>query len=61
MNIVLLIFHPDVIVRSNVFWFISGVRDESDHSYSPKIVRIGLKEHHSVRAVSMNELVCIWQ
>ncbi|TQD79084.1 hypothetical protein C1H46_035362 [Malus baccata] len=34
-----------------------GVRDESDHSYNPKIVRIGLKEHHSVRAVSMDELV----
>ncbi|KAM5570096.1 putative helicase MAGATAMA 3 [Rosa sericea] len=35
----------------------SGVRDESDRSYSPKIVRIGVKEHHSIRSVSINELV----
>lgn len=35
----------------------SGVRDENDRSYNPKIVRIGLKAHHSVRAVSMDNLV----
>ncbi|XP_008218818.1 PREDICTED: probable helicase MAGATAMA 3 isoform X2 [Prunus mume] len=35
----------------------SGVRDESDRSYNPKIVRIGLKAHHSVQAVSMDEMV----
>ncbi|KAK7852315.1 putative helicase magatama 3 [Quercus suber] len=35
----------------------TGVRDENDHAYNPKIVRIGLKEHHSVRAVSMDYLV----
>lgn len=37
----------------------SGVRDENDRSYNPKIVRIGLKAHHSVRAVSMDNLVCL--
>lgn len=35
----------------------AGVRDENDRAYNPKIVRIGLKEHHSVRAVSMDYLV----
>ncbi|XP_034220358.1 probable helicase MAGATAMA 3 isoform X9 [Prunus dulcis] len=35
----------------------SGVRDESDRSYNPKIVRIGLKAHHSVQAVSMDDMV----
>ncbi|CAH9074675.1 unnamed protein product [Cuscuta epithymum] len=35
----------------------SGIRDENDHVYNPKIVRIGLKPHHSVQAVSMNYLV----
>nr|XP_011460486.1 PREDICTED: probable helicase MAGATAMA 3 isoform X1 [Fragaria vesca subsp. vesca] len=35
----------------------NGVRDESDRSYSPKIVRIGLKPHHSIRPVFINELV----
>ncbi|XP_024022736.1 probable helicase MAGATAMA 3 isoform X2 [Morus notabilis] len=35
----------------------NGVRDENDRSYNPKIVRIGLKAHHSVRAVSMDNLV----
>ncbi|KAG6711208.1 hypothetical protein I3842_05G042000 [Carya illinoinensis] len=35
----------------------TGIRDENDHAYNPKIVRIGLKEHHSVRAVSMDYLV----
>lgn len=36
----------------------TGIHDESDHAYSPKIVRIGLKPHHSVQAVSMDYLVC---
>ncbi|KAL3814454.1 hypothetical protein ACJIZ3_015722 [Penstemon smallii] len=35
----------------------TGIRDESDRAYSPKIVRIGLKPHHSVQAVSMDYLV----
>ncbi|XP_062109924.1 probable helicase MAGATAMA 3 [Humulus lupulus] len=35
----------------------NGVRDENDRSYNPKIVRIGLKAHHSVRAVSMDYLL----
>uniref|UniRef100_A0A803LMN9 Helicase MAGATAMA 3 n=1 Tax=Chenopodium quinoa TaxID=63459 RepID=A0A803LMN9_CHEQI len=35
----------------------TGVRDENDRAYNPKIVRIGLKAHHSVQAVSMDYLV----
>nr|CAD1824573.1 unnamed protein product [Ananas comosus var. bracteatus] len=35
----------------------TGIHDENDHVYNPKIVRIGLKPHHSVRAVSMDYLV----
>ncbi|XP_058098948.1 probable helicase MAGATAMA 3 isoform X3 [Magnolia sinica] len=35
----------------------TGIRDENDHVYNPKIVRIGLKPHHSVQAVSMDYLV----
>ncbi|XP_076960265.1 putative helicase MAGATAMA 3 [Bidens hawaiensis] len=35
----------------------TGIRDENDRSYAPKIVRIGLKAHHSVQAVSMDYLV----
>ncbi|KAK1300878.1 putative helicase MAGATAMA 3 [Acorus calamus] len=35
----------------------TGIRDENDHVYNPKIVRIGLKPHHSVQAVSMDNLV----
>ncbi|KAI4312515.1 hypothetical protein MLD38_037321 [Melastoma candidum] len=35
----------------------SGIRDEDGHAYNPKIVRIGLKAHHSVQAVSMDHLV----
>ncbi|XVE67327.1 hypothetical protein DITRI_Ditri08aG0151700 [Diplodiscus trichospermus] len=35
----------------------TGVRDENVHTYTPKIVRIGLKSHHSVEAVSMDYLV----
>ncbi|XP_057977955.1 probable helicase MAGATAMA 3 isoform X2 [Malania oleifera] len=35
----------------------NGVRDENDRAYNPKIVRIGLKPHHSVQAVSMDYLV----
>lgn len=36
---------------------LAGIRDENDRAYSPKIVRIGLKPHHSVQAVSMDYLV----
>ncbi|GMG98866.1 hypothetical protein Nepgr_000706 [Nepenthes gracilis] len=35
----------------------TGVRDENDRAYNPKIVRIGLKPHHSVQTVSMDYLV----
>ncbi|KAL7592596.1 hypothetical protein Lser_V15G34181 [Lactuca serriola] len=35
----------------------TGIRDENDREYTPKIVRIGLKAHHSVKAVSMDYLV----
>ncbi|XP_010670996.2 probable helicase MAGATAMA 3 isoform X1 [Beta vulgaris subsp. vulgaris] len=35
----------------------TGVRDENNRAYNPKIVRIGLKAHHSVQAVSMDYLV----
>ncbi|OIW13193.1 hypothetical protein TanjilG_17549 [Lupinus angustifolius] len=34
-----------------------GVHDESDRSYCPKIVRIGLKAHHSIKSVVLDELV----
>ncbi|XP_074282276.1 putative helicase MAGATAMA 3 [Silene latifolia] len=35
----------------------TGVRDENNHAYHPKIVRIGLKAHHTVQSVSMDYLV----
>ncbi|PIA47781.1 hypothetical protein AQUCO_01400405v1 [Aquilegia coerulea] len=35
----------------------TGIRDEKDRSYNPKIVRIGLKAHHSVQAVALDYLV----
>ncbi|KAJ3675167.1 hypothetical protein LUZ60_004209 [Juncus effusus] len=35
----------------------TGIHDENDNVYNPKIVRIGLKAHHSVQAVSMDYLV----
>ncbi|TVU14519.1 hypothetical protein EJB05_37994, partial [Eragrostis curvula] len=35
----------------------SGIRDENNNTYNPKIVRIGLKAHHSVKAVSIDHLV----
>ncbi|KAJ9561302.1 hypothetical protein OSB04_006462 [Centaurea solstitialis] len=35
----------------------TGIRDENDRAYTPKVVRIGLKAHHSVQAVSMDYLV----
>ncbi|XP_058765700.1 probable helicase MAGATAMA 3 isoform X2 [Vicia villosa] len=34
-----------------------GIHDENDRAYCPKIVRIGLKAHHSIKAVSLDELV----
>ncbi|CAI8599413.1 unnamed protein product [Vicia faba] len=34
-----------------------GIHDENDRSYCPKIVRIGLKAHHSIKAVSLDELL----
>ncbi|CAM0904653.1 unnamed protein product [Alopecurus aequalis] len=35
----------------------TGIRDENNNTYSPKIVRIGLKAHHSVKGVSMDYLI----
>lgn len=35
----------------------TGIRDGNDHVYNPKIVRIGLKPHHSVHTVSMDYLM----
>ncbi|KAG0463290.1 hypothetical protein HPP92_019359 [Vanilla planifolia] len=35
----------------------TGIHDEGNNVYNPKIVRIGLKAHHSVQAVSMDYLV----
>ncbi|KAM3296072.1 hypothetical protein ACQJBY_038427 [Aegilops geniculata] len=35
----------------------TGIRDENNNTYNPKIVRIGLKAHHSVKAVSMDYLI----
>ncbi|KAK2400622.1 P-loop containing nucleoside triphosphate hydrolase superfamily protein [Trifolium repens] len=34
-----------------------GIRDENNGIYTPNIVRIGLKAHHSIKAVSLDELV----
>jgi hypothetical protein len=39
-------------------FFFSGIRDENNNTYNPKVVRIGVKAHHSVKAVSMDYLVC---
>jgi len=36
---------------------LTGIRDENNNTYNPKIVRIGLKAHHSVKAVSMDYLI----
>ncbi|XP_010548919.1 PREDICTED: probable helicase MAGATAMA 3 [Tarenaya hassleriana] len=35
----------------------TGLRDENIQKYTPKIVRIGLKPHHSVMSVSLDHLV----
>uniref|UniRef100_A0A2P2LL90 Uncharacterized protein MANES_09G064900 n=1 Tax=Rhizophora mucronata TaxID=61149 RepID=A0A2P2LL90_RHIMU len=35
----------------------NGIHDENIHTYNPKIVRIGLKAHHSVKSVCMDYLV----
>lgn len=40
-------------------WIFSGVHDECDRPYCPKVVRIGLKAHHSIKSVALDELVCI--
>ncbi|RYR17418.1 hypothetical protein Ahy_B03g062170 isoform A [Arachis hypogaea] len=34
-----------------------GVHDECDRPYTPNIVRIGLKAHHSIKQVALDELV----
>lgn len=35
----------------------TGIRDENNSTYNPKVVRIGVKAHHSVKAVSMDHLI----
>ncbi|GLT77519.1 hypothetical protein SLA2020_490930, partial [Shorea laevis] len=35
----------------------TGIQDETVRTYTPKVVRIGLKPHHSVEAVSLDHLV----
>jgi len=35
----------------------TGIRDENNNTYNPKIVRIGVKALHSVKAVSMDYLI----
>lgn len=43
-----------------------GLRDDSGYQYTPSVVRVGLHAHHSVQAVSMDNLVgivycvCAW-
>lgn len=49
---------PDIVTHY-IFLFSTGVRDENVRAYTPKVVRIGLKPHHSVEAVSLDYLVCI--
>ncbi|KAG5040623.1 hypothetical protein JHK85_013099 [Glycine max] len=39
--------------------FNGGIHDENDRVYCPKIVRIGLKAHHSIKAVSLDELASV--
>lgn len=46
-----------VITKLLSGYSLPGIHDENDHVYNPKIVRIGLKPHHSVKAVSMDYLV----
>lgn len=41
------------------FCFFAGVHDENVRTYNPKVVRIGLKAHHSVQSVCMDNLVCL--
>ncbi|KAL8114930.1 hypothetical protein AgCh_021673 [Apium graveolens] len=36
---------------------LKGIRDENDRAYTPKIVRIGLNVHYSVKTVSLDHLV----
>jgi hypothetical protein len=43
--------------RSETMLCFLGIRDENNNIYNPKIVRIGVKAHHSVKAVSMDYLV----
>ncbi|XP_066368260.1 probable helicase MAGATAMA 3 isoform X2 [Miscanthus floridulus] len=35
----------------------TGIRDENNNTYNPKIVRIGVKALHSIKAVSMDYLI----
>ena len=44
-------------LRNEIMPFFPGIRDENNNTYNPKIVRIGVKAHHSVKAVSMDYLV----
>lgn len=48
------------IAKQLTYLSFSGIYDENGRMYNPKIVRIGLKAHHLVQAVSMDYLVCIF-
>ncbi|KAL7199938.1 hypothetical protein ACSBR2_022113 [Camellia fascicularis] len=54
-----LVCAPSNSALDEIVWRLlnTGIRDENDRPYNPKIVRIGLKPHHSVHTVSMDYLV----
>ncbi|THG01266.1 hypothetical protein TEA_028184 [Camellia sinensis var. sinensis] len=54
-----LVCAPSNSALDEIVWRLlnTGIRDENDRPYNPKIVRIGLKSHHSVHTVSMDYLV----
>ncbi|KAI7991318.1 putative helicase MAGATAMA 3 [Camellia lanceoleosa] len=54
-----LVCAPSNSALDEIVWRLlnTGIRDEMDRPYNPKIVRIGLKPHHSVHTVSMDYLV----
>lgn len=55
-----IIFSSLIIILINCpFCFFTGVHDENVRTYNPKVVRIGLKAHHSVQSVCMDNLVCL--
>jgi len=60
--VALFLYNLNLIMIAYLFFnccscMFSGIHDENDRVYCPKIVRIGLKAHHSIKAVSLDELV----